>query len=166
MKKGLVVSDSGPIFSLAIIDKLGILNKLFDEIYIPKAVWEELTRDKTTDHYQRIVEYFEHQVKEISGFNELTFIMDYGESESLILYKETNADYLLIDDKKARKIAENFGMQCIGTIGILSIARDNGLIDELKPLFKMFIENRRYYSLHLLNAILKKHNETKIQLEA
>jgi hypothetical protein len=28
----------------------------------------------------------------IKGFNELTFVMDYGESESVILYKELNAD--------------------------------------------------------------------------
>ena len=166
MKNGLVISDSGPIFSLAIVDKLEILNGLFDDIYIPNAVWEELTRDKTTEHYQRIVEYFEDKVKEISGFNELTFVMDYGESESVILYKELNADYLLIDDKKARNIAENFGIQCIGTIGILSIARDKGIVDELKPLFEMFIKNKRYYSLKLLNVILRKHNEKEIDHEA
>ncbi len=164
MKNGLVISDSGPIFSLAIIDKLEILNGLFDGIYIPKAVWEELTRDKTAGHYQRIVEYFEDKVKEISGFNELTFVMDYGESESVILYKELNADYLLIDDKKARNIAENFGIQCIGTIGILSIARDKGLIGQLKPLFEMFIKNKRYYSLKLLNPILKRHDEEEIEI--
>lgn len=111
MKNGLVISDSGPIFSLAIIDKLEILNALFNDVYIPEAVWEELTRDKTIGHYPRIVEYFEDKVKKISGFNELTFVMDYGESESVILYKELNADYLLIDDKKARNIAENFGIQ-------------------------------------------------------
>jgi uncharacterized protein len=55
MKNGLVVSDSGPVFSLAIVDKLGILDELFDEIYIPRAVWEEITRDNTTEHHQRIV---------------------------------------------------------------------------------------------------------------
>lgn len=162
MKNGLVIADSGPIFSLAIINKLDILTDLFDNVYIPNAVWEELTRDKTTEHYQHIVKYFEGKVKEIIGFNELTFIMDYGESESVILYKELNADYLLIDDKKARNIAENFGMQCIGTIGILSIARSKGIIDELRTLFKLFIENKRFYSLTLLNAILKKHNEEEI----
>lgn len=165
MKNGLVISDSGPVFSLAIVDKLSILSDLFDEIYIPKAVWEELTRDKTTDHYQRIVEYFEGKVKEVSGFNELTFTMDYGESESVLLFKELNADYLLIDDKKARDIAENFGIQCIGTIGILSVARDKGKIKKLRPLFQSFIGNKRYYSLKLLNAILKKHGEEEIKLE-
>lgn len=159
---GLVISDSGPIISLAIIDKLGILDDLFDTIYIPKAVWEELTRDDTTAHYQCIVEYFEEKVREISGFNDLTFVMDPGESESVILYKELNANYLLIDDKKARNIAENFGVQCIGTIGILSIARDRRMLEELRPLFITFLRNKRYYSLELLNAILKKHNEEEI----
>ena len=34
MKNGLVLADSGSIFSLAIIDKLDLLNQLFDEIKI------------------------------------------------------------------------------------------------------------------------------------
>ncbi len=166
MKNGLVISDSGPIFSLAIIDKLQVLDALFDEICVPQAVWEELSRDKKTEQYSKIIGYFEGKVKKISGFNKLTFVMDYGESESVILYKELNADYLLIDDKKARAIAENFGIQCIGTIGILSIARDKGIIDELKPLFESFLKNNRFYSLKLLNAILKKHKEEEIEHEA
>jgi predicted nucleic acid-binding protein len=163
MKRGIVISDAGPIFSLAIIDKLGILDDVFDEIYIPKAVWEEVTLDKSAGHYQAIDAYFKCKVKEVSGFNELTFIMDYGESESLLLYKELDADYLLIDDKKARGIAENFGIKCIGTIGILSISKDRGIIDDLRPLFMSFIKNKRYYSLKLLNAILKKYGEEEIE---
>lgn len=31
MKNGLLIADAGPIFSLAIIDKLDLLNQLFDE---------------------------------------------------------------------------------------------------------------------------------------
>jgi len=166
MNNGLVISDSGPIFSLAIIDKLEVLDYLFDKVYIPKAVWEEITRDKTTVHYQKIFNFFEDKVKEISSFNELTFVMDYGESESIILYKELHADYLLIDDKKARKIAENFEIRCIGTIGILSIAKENGIVDELKPSFESFLKKKRYYSLNLLNTILKKYNEEEIVNEA
>ena len=165
MNNGLVISDSGPIFSLATIDKLEILDFLFDEVVIPRAVWEELTRDKTTASYQKIVSFFESKVKEISGFNDLTFVMDYGESEAVILYKELNADYLLIDDKKGRKIAENFHIHCIGTIGILAIGKERGLFDELKPLFESFLRNKRYYSLKLLNLILRKFNEEEIGSE-
>ena len=71
MKNGLVISDSGPIFSLAIIDKLELLVSLFNEVYIPKAVWKEITEDKATIYYQRIVDYFENKVKEINGVNNL-----------------------------------------------------------------------------------------------
>jgi predicted nucleic acid-binding protein len=51
MSEGLVISDSGPIFSLAVIDKLSILEVVFDEIAIPKAVWEEITKDKEKEYY-------------------------------------------------------------------------------------------------------------------
>jgi predicted nucleic acid-binding protein len=154
MKNGLVIADSGPIFSLSLIDKLDILHGLFDDIKIPQAVWNEITYDKTKPDYQKLYNFFKDKTCQISGLNELTFMMDSGESESLILYKELHADFLLIDDKKARNIAENFGINCIGIIGVLSIAKDKGLIEKLKPLFEAFLQNKRFYSVELLNAVL------------
>lgn len=164
MKNGIVISDSGPIFSLAIVDQLEILTAIFDKIYIPKAVWIEITKDETPEYYPRIVHFFKDKVKEISGFNELTFVMDFGESESVILYRELQADFLLIDDKKARTFAENSGIQCVGTIGILSIAKKKGIIEALEPIFQTFLKNKRYYSLKLLNMVLEEHNESSIEL--
>ncbi len=38
-KNGLVIADSGAIFSLAVLDQL----ELFDDTAIPSAVWEEIT---------------------------------------------------------------------------------------------------------------------------
>ena len=162
MKNGLVIADSGPIFSLALIDKLDLLDKLFDEVKISHAVWIEISKDESKPFHKRISLYFQDKVEQIKGFNELTFVMDYGESESVILYKELQANFLLIDDKKARSIAENFGINCVGTLGLLSIAKDKGFVDNLKPLFDLFLQNHRYYSLDLLNAILLQKGETKI----
>ena len=162
MKNGIVIADSGPIFSLALIDKLDILDKLFDVVKIPYAVWFEITTDESKPFHKRIYSYFQDKVERINGFNELTFVMDYGESESVILYKELKANFLLIDDKKARNIAENFGINCVGTIGLLSIAKDKGFVDNLKPLFDQLIQNHRYYSIDLLNMILLQNGETKI----
>lgn len=53
-KKGLVIADSGPIFSLATINKLELLDEIFDEVKIPKAVWNEITFHKNTSFYHSI----------------------------------------------------------------------------------------------------------------
>lgn len=159
MKNGLVIADSGSIFSLAIIDKLELLIALFDEIAISQSVWEEVSRHKTKPFHNRIYDFFKDKVHQIKGVNNLTFVMDYGESESVILYEELQADFLLIDDKKARSFAESMGVQCIGTIGLLSISKDRGLVDNLKPLFIELIQNKRFYSLDLLNKVLNEKGE-------
>lgn len=166
MKNGLVIADSGPIISLVLIEKLDILDLLFDDIKIPLAVWNELTADDSKPFHNKIKSYFKDKVLEITGFNELTFVMDYGESESVILYKELKADFLLIDDKKARNIAENLNIECIGTLGILSIAKDKGLISDLKSLFEKFLTNKRFYSIELLNSILTQKGENTIGYKA
>lgn len=162
MKNGLVIADAGPILSLVLIDKLWILDEMFDDIRIPDAVWKEVTLDKSKPFVSKIENYFAAKVQPIKGFNELTFAMGSGESESIILYRETQANFLLIDDKKARMIAENFGINCIGTIGLLSAAKDKGLVKNLKPIFEDFINNKRFYSLELLNKVLELKGEEKI----
>jgi predicted nucleic acid-binding protein len=166
MNNGLVIADSGPIFSLALIDKLEILDELFDNVRIPQAVWTEITIDKSKSDYKKLYSYFKEKTCKIKGINELAFMMDYGESESLILYKELQADFLLIDDKKARKIAETLDMNCIGIIGLLSTANDKELIGPLKPYFELFLKNKRYYSIDLLNAVLTSKGEEIIYYNA
>lgn len=54
MNNGLAIIDSGPVFSLAAIKKLELPAKLFDEIRIPKAVWLEVTLNKSTQYYPDI----------------------------------------------------------------------------------------------------------------
>jgi len=88
MKNGLAVSDAGPVFSFGLIGRLDILAEVFDKIFIPAAVWEEVSKDQSKSAFHQINDFFKDKVKEITSFNELTFVMDFGESESVILYKE------------------------------------------------------------------------------
>ena len=56
-----------------------------------------------------------------------------GELEAMALFKKLNADFLLTDDKPARKTAEYNGIKIIGSIGILIWAKKQNLIKEVKP---------------------------------
>lgn len=162
MRQRVVVADSGPIISLAVIDRLDVLLALFSSVNVPVAVWEEVTQDTGSAYHHRIHGFFRERVHHVQGFNELTFIMDAGESEAVMLCKELNADFLLIDDRKARRIAESLGIDCVGTLGVLSEARARGIISELRPLFTEFLSHGRYYGVPLLNDILAHHGEAPI----
>ena len=162
MKNGLVIADSGPIISLASVDKLTLLTFLFDDVKVPTAVWNEVTADESKPFHQRIYDFFKDKVTPIKGANDLTFVMDYGEAESVVLYREAQANFLLIDDKKARTIAESLSINCIGTLGILLIAKDKKKVADLRPLFKQLLANRRFYSLKLLDEILKQAGEAPL----
>ena len=130
-------------------------------IIYPKAVWEELKNYDNPELDTGSIQQLENDVLEITSNNYLSIVMDYGESETVILYEEINADYLLIDDTKARTIAESLGVHCIGTIGLLIKAKQKGLVTELKPIFKNWLNNERYFSKKLLNQILKDVDETQ-----
>jgi predicted nucleic acid-binding protein len=87
----IIIADTGPIISLAIIDKLNLLAELYGEIYIPDAVWKELVKYADVLNVPK-VRQFKNNIKYINSENYLSSIMDDGESEAVILYKEMNAD--------------------------------------------------------------------------
>lgn len=155
----LVVADTGVLISLIHIHHLELIEQIFGDYVIAQAVWDELNSYDNPQFDQSKLTALVPKVRKISSRNYLTTLMDIGEAESSILYDEVNADYLLIDDNKARKIAESLDIQCIGTLGLLLKAKEVGLITELKPIFTEFLTHGRYFSVSLLNQILLKVGE-------
>ena len=158
----IVIADTGALISLIYLDKVDLIEKVFGDFFIAKAVWEELNDYDNPDFDRAVLLKLESRVKHINSRNYLLMVMDYGESESVILYEELHADYLLIDDNKARVVAESLNVNCIGTLGLLIKAKQKGLIKDLKPLFEKLIGTGRYFSKKLLNDLLNKVNETEI----
>lgn len=160
----IVVADTGALISLGHVGLIGLIEEIFGEFYITQAVWEELQVYEAPGFMENILNDLKKRVVKIKSRNYLSLVMDYGESESIILYEELLADYLLIDDNKARIIAESLNVKCIGSIGLLIKAKQKGLIVELKPIFEKWISIKRYFSLKLLNKILIELAEEPIRI--
>jgi predicted nucleic acid-binding protein len=154
----LVVADTSPLISLAVIDKLEILDDLFEKIVIPEVVWQELIKYvdilsiPQVKKYQNRIISIKHATRSIAN-------IDKGESEAIFLFEEIHADQLLIDDHEARKIAESRHIPCLGTLGVLIRAKQKGLLPELRSLFIQLIAKNRFYAVSLLNDILSAVNE-------
>jgi predicted nucleic acid-binding protein len=145
----ILIADSSALITLAIVDKLNVLEKLFGEVYVPRAVYNEV-REKNKEESQKIEEYSQNRVLDISTTFNFNISLGQGESEAILLYKEKNADFLLCDDKKAKKFAQSFDMNVIGSLGILLKAKKENVITEILPLVdtlkssRVFIKDKTY----------------------
>ncbi len=77
-----------------------------------------------------------------------------GESAVISLAQEMELR-VIIDETKARRVAENLGLKVSGTIGILLKAGKSGLIESAYQKLKELKEKRFYVSDKLLNEISK-----------
>ncbi len=131
----LIVSDTSPITNLIQIGQLDILEQVFTQIIIPEKVYEELSV------YEKQREEIENRnwilVKPVINQAEVKMLekqLDLGEAQAIVLAKELNADLLIIDERKGRKAAEEYGLKIIGLLGVLIQAKKKGYLNELKPI--------------------------------
>ncbi len=73
----------------------------------------------------------------------------------MTLYKRLSADLLLIDDQRARIVAEHNQIQCIGALGFLLIAKQKGKLNKVAPQIQKLRNSTLYYGDDLLDKVLK-----------
>jgi predicted nucleic acid-binding protein len=157
----IIVADSSPLISFAILKKLDILLELFEDILIPNAVFKEIS--SWHKPFSKELEAFSKQhVKKVQNTIAVSVIskdLDKGESEAIVLALENNIPDILIDDHKGRRIAKINGLYPIGTIGVLIQAKHQGMIEKIKPLLDILIENKIRISNTLYDNALKLSGE-------
>ena len=143
MKVFRVVADSSCLIALAQIELFGLLKELCSEIYIPRAVYEEVvvkgrgeagsgeTESALGDGWISMKD-----VNDKTAINALRTILGKGESEVIILCKELRADYALIDEKTARHTAELMSVDTMGVFGIMDLAIEMGFAIDKSYLIK------------------------------
>ena len=135
----IVVSDTSPISSLFLINRLALLPAIFGQVIVPEKVYSELLILETKFGYDlsalKSASWLEiREVTDVQAVNRLKEFLDDGESEAIVLAKKLNVDYLLIDEHEGRQFAVAEGLRIIGVLGLFIKAKDLGLIPFVKPL--------------------------------
>ena len=151
----LIVADSSALLALATCDALELLTALYEEVKVPQAVFDELTKP---DKPQAIIlaNFLENCVVEVdtSRFVFMAGGLGQGEIEAMLLYKALGANYLLIDDRRARAVAESNRIRCIGALGVLLLAKHQKILDRITPLIEKLRSSSLYYGESLLIKVL------------
>jgi len=161
MKNKTAIVNATPLISLAIINQLDLLSKIFHKVIIPSEVAKEVTqkgKQKSTELdtwiKDKVVESKNKKWIELFSIS-----LDKGESEVLALYHEIENSIVVIDEEKARKLASKQKIPHIGTLGMLLLAKKLRMVNTISPLLKELRENGIRISQELCMYILKEAGE-------
>ena len=125
----IVVSDTSPILNLIAVGKLHLLRDLYAEIVVPPAVQGELSRNAIQLDRSWIRVVAAQNQNEVAVLREQ---LDPG-AEAIVVAAELEADLLLADEKRGRRIAIDRGLEVTGLLGVLAEAKARGLISRCQP---------------------------------
>jgi predicted nucleic acid-binding protein len=153
----IVVADTLPINYLILIGHIDLLAKLYSRVLIPAAVWDELLDPESPELVRTWVtsppEWLER--RQVENRAELTLdFLDRGELDAIILAREVNADYLIVDEIDARREAIRLRLPVIGTLGVLREAAIAGLISLPEAIAKL-LKTSFYASPELIQSVLR-----------
>jgi predicted nucleic acid-binding protein len=147
----IVVSDTSPLTALLAVNESDILPQLFSEVIVPGAVWEELRRCHPV-----LPDWVKaREVSDKRAAVRLANLVDEGEAEAIELAKELQADLLLIDERKGRRLAVEEGVPVIGLLGVVLLAKRRGLVLSARRLMESLRHDAGVYlSKDLLDKAL------------
>ena len=141
-----IIADTSSLIALERINLLGILCEIYSEVVIPESVINEfgslslpcLSIKKVESNLMRLLR---------TDLN-----LGQGEAEVIALASQSGLK-VIMDDSKARRVAENMGLKMTGTIGVLIKAEKLGLIESAYNKAKELREKGFYVSEELLEDI-------------
>jgi len=158
-----IVVNSTPLISLAIIHQLDLLKIIFGDVIIPRAVCNEvfISGRGKAGHSQlvKIDWFYIDDAINMELKHSIMTQLDEGEAEVITVAKDRNISLVCIDEFARRQYANLMGLDVIGTLGILLIAKQQGLISAVKPLCDLLVDNKRRISRALYNEVLRKAGE-------
>ena len=162
MRSSKAVINTSPWISLAVCGQTDLLKSLYKNILIPPAVKKEIIAGgKSRIGVRELENATWIQSVEVKDSEKVFLLheLDRGEAEVIILAQEQSADEVIIDEKVARMHAQVFGIEVVGTLGLLLRARKRGLIHELRPLIDRILEGGIFISRDIVHDILREAGE-------
>jgi predicted nucleic acid-binding protein len=140
----VVISDSSPLVHLSAIGRFAVLERLYPNLLIPPAVFQEVA---VAGKGRAGAQELEAAIKtgtvrlqspkaQILSRNELR-ALDTGEAEALALALEITAELVLIDELRGRAVARTLGLNAIGTLGVIIEAKRQKLLSSVRAELKL-----------------------------
>ena len=156
MPEGPVVLNNTPLVAFWAIGRLDLLRDLFGEALIPQAVQAEFLAMERSSRERALAEAtWIRSVTLAHPWQALAFTgLDRGEAEVLALAEERSARLVVLDERKARRFAERLELPLTGTLGLLLLAKEAGLIESVAHWTERLRDAGLYFRADLVKRVL------------
>lgn len=155
------VSNTTPIRYLIAIEQEHLLGQLFEKVFVPVGVHEELTDARTPDIVRRwmisLAAWFE--VRSVQDTQTATFpvTLHRGEREAILLAEALQVDVLLIDEQIGRTVARSRNLPLSGTLGVLERADKMGFVSDFPEVLQRLKASGFFITETLEHQLLERH---------
>lgn len=155
------VSNTTPLRYLIAINQEHLLGQLFEKVFVPVAVHEELTDAGTPEIVRRRVmlrpAWFEVRAVEETVTARFPVTLHRGEREAILLAEALPADVLLIDEQIGRTIALSRNLPLSGTLGVLERADSLGFVSDFPQVLQQLKASGFFIADTLERRLLERH---------
>ena len=148
----IVIADTSCFILLSNINELNLLHKVYGEIITTPQIALEF--GSNLPHWINIKSPADYQKQQI-----LELQIDKGEASAMALALELPGSLIILDDLRARVLAEQLGISITGTLGVIVKAKLNGIIPSIKPLLSRIKQTNFRVSSILEELALKQAGE-------
>lgn len=159
MSAPLLVADSGPLIALARLGLLAVPAQLFGELLVTATVWHEVTHEPRAADQAALAAAWSSGLLRVESDPQqipsaLTHArLDDGERSALALALLRGA-VVLVDERRGRACAVDLGLHVLGTLGLLVRAREQGLVERVRPLAEALLVSGYYLARPLVDRTL------------
>ena len=153
----LVIADTSPINYLILIHQIDLLPRLFERIVLPIAVHSELSDGDAPSEVRTWVRHLPEWVELGPPGLVQEPGLDPGESDAISLAVKLSADLILMDDRAGVHRARAKGLTVTGTLGVLDIAAEQGIVNFSQAVHALEQTNFRVSAI-VLEDLLRKHS--------
>ena len=130
----LIIADTGPVNYLVLIGNIDLLPVLFEKVILPSSVQAELTDPDAPPSVRSWIAdpppwLHLHETPSSQSGQASVKGLDDGEAAAIALAISLDADLLLMDDRKGVVAARAKGLRVTGTLGVLDLAAQRGLVN-------------------------------------
>jgi predicted nucleic acid-binding protein len=153
----IAVADTSPLNYLILIGEVELLPRMFSRVVIPPAVRAELCHERTPPVVSSWVSRLPSWVEIVSADeSSVGHALGRGEAEAIAVARRIAADITLIDERKAALVARQHGLTVTGTLGVLDLAAEKGIVDLNVAVLRLLETNFRV-SPPVVEELLSRH---------